>query len=212
MLALLSKLVDFCLLLLKWPLALLVIYFYEDLFFLFIGSLANFILEANIYLIIGGLVFLITNFSYSNKFLTFEHEFTHALFAFLTFKQNIKIIVGPSEFKGAAGVCTFQNGDNWLISLSPYFFPTMTLFCALFFMILEYIGIGDLHYLVDLSIGFSIPYHLKTNYLELIHNFNSSPSMKLETDISQVGKIFSLIMIPALNFLIFYIIFSIVTF
>ena len=135
MLALLSKLVDFCLLLLKWPLALLVIYFYEDLFFLFIGSLVNFILEANIYLIIGGLVFLITNFSYSNKFLTFEHEFTHALFAFLTFKQNIKIIVGPSEFKGAAGVCTFQNGDNWLISLSPYFFPTMTLFCALFFLV-----------------------------------------------------------------------------
>jgi len=211
MFAILSKLVDFFLLCIKWPLALIIIFFYEELFFLFFGSLTKYILEANIYFLIGGLAFLISNISYSSKFLTFEHEFTHAVFAFLTFKQNIKIIVGPSEFKGAAGVCTFNNGSNWLISLSPYFFPTMTLFFALFFLILEYIGFNNFNFLLNLCIGFSIPYHLKTNYLELIHNFKSAPAMEIETDIVKAGRLFSLIVIPALNFLIFYIIFSIIT-
>lgn len=58
---------------------------------------------------------------------TMEHELTHALFAWLTFipVRELRTSDGSSVEEGEQRVgVVFLEGDNWLINVSPYFFPT----------------------------------------------------------------------------------------
>ena len=203
----LSKIIDTALLVIKWPLAILIIFYYTDIFKIFITSGAFFLSNANILYIFGALFFLITNYlgRYGgNKFLVWEHELSHAIFAWVTFKQNVRIkVLSESNSMGHDGYCTYTNGSNWLITIAPYFFPTLTLLLSLLYPLIS----DDLHFILDFALGFSITYHLKTNFLEVIHNFK--PSIEdSSTDLTRVGRIYALIMIPPLNFVTFSFIFT----
>lgn len=54
---------------------------------------------------------------------TFEHEVTHALFAWLTLHRVTGLTVTWRE----GGMCRIvgSGGGNWLISIGPYWFPTL---------------------------------------------------------------------------------------
>ena len=58
---------------------------------------------------------------------TFEHEFTHALFAWITFVRVTDLWTSDgskaSSDRPAIGVVMMEGG-NWLVSVAPYFFPT----------------------------------------------------------------------------------------
>lgn len=57
---------------------------------------------------------------------TFEHEMTHVLFALLTF-HPVGSMQATSE---NGGWMTYGGRGNWLITISPYFFPTAPLLAA----------------------------------------------------------------------------------
>lgn len=50
---------------------------------------------------------------------TLVHELTHMLFALLTLNR----VKGLAADDSGSGKLVYQGGTNWLISLSPYFFP-----------------------------------------------------------------------------------------
>ena len=57
---------------------------------------------------------------------TMEHELTHAIFAWLTFVPVIELRTtdGTLETEDDSEGHVYLGGSNWLISISPYFFPT----------------------------------------------------------------------------------------
>ena len=184
--------------LLKWPLVMLFIYFSQDIFFYFLASI-NSLTNIDSYLyIVGAVIFFISDFRYSNKFLIFEHELTHAIFCFFTFKENIEIDMNPPE-SGAAGMCRYSGGSNWAITLYPYFFPTLTIFISLLYLL----PIQNYYPILDLLLGYSIAYHLKTNFMEFTNNMNG--------DIQKAGTYFSMLVLPFLNIIVFSIIFRLIS-
>lgn len=192
----------------KWPLAIILLYFFQDIFYSFLKSFQLLLTLQSITFLIGALLFFFLGFklnyrSKAERFLTFEHELAHAIFCFLTFKSNIKIKMNPAE-EGVAGLCEYSGGSNWLITLAPYFFPTLTVFIScLYFLPLPLITP-----LLDVCVGYSIAYHLKTNYVE----FSNAIVSKRETsDLVKVGKLYSCIIIPIFNLIVFSIIFGVIS-
>ena len=55
---------------------------------------------------------------------TLEHELTHAIFALATFHR----VTGLRATWRSGGQVNFQGTGNWLITVAPYFFPTICLF------------------------------------------------------------------------------------
>jgi hypothetical protein len=57
---------------------------------------------------------------------TMEHELTHAFFAWLTFVRVVELrsTDGTLETEDNSEGHVHLEGSNWLISISPYFFPT----------------------------------------------------------------------------------------
>ena len=202
-----SECIDFVLnRIIKWPLLLICLFFFKDILISFFTSLESIFIGSNFLLIIGALIFFLTGFSGNQKslagrFLTFEHEVSHAIFCFLTFKSNIRIDMNPHE-SWAAGMCRYTGGSNWLITLSPYFFPTLTIF----FSALYLLPFSSIYPFLDVCIGYSIAYHLRTNYLELLGNSTSNAG-----DIQRAGKFFSFLIIPILNLIVFSIIFNLIS-
>ena len=186
----------------KWPLAFLLIFYIKEIFLFFLFSFELFIASSSMLYILGAIIFFAINFSYSNRFLTFEHELTHAIFCFLTFKSNIRIDMNPQEV-GAMGMCRYTGGTNWLIQISPYFFPTLTIFISLLYLL----PISDFYPFLDICIGFSLAYHLKSNYMEFITSMRGTP----HADTQKAGRVFSLAVIPILNLIVFSIIFRLIT-
>src|SRR5262245_39127376 len=54
-----------------------------------------------------------------NFVVTFEHELTHAIFAWLTFHRVVGFRAGSSS----GGHVRYVGRGNWLIAVAPYFFP-----------------------------------------------------------------------------------------
>ena len=71
----------------------------------------------------------------------------------------------------AMGMCRYTGGTNWLIQISPYFFPTLTIFISLLYLL----PINDFYPFLDICIGFSLAYHLKSNYMEFITSMRGTP-------------------------------------
>ena len=182
----------------KWPLAIVFLYLYPDIIDFFLQAFFLHIEHFNLIFFLGGAVFLLTDFRYENKFLTFEHELTHAIFCFFTFKDDIRIDINSTK-PGVAGTCSYKNGTNWMIQLAPYFFPTLTLFIATIYLVIDI----KYYLILDVLMGYTIAYHLKTNVMELMVSIQGSQ----DSDTQKAGRIFSLIVIPPLNLLIFGIIF-----
>lgn len=89
---------------------------------------------------------------------TLEHELTHAFFALLTFNRVTRL----SAARGG-GEMEFEGRANWLISLSPYFFPT---FCLLPLVALHLAVPGAQSWLLGL-LGLTLGLHLHGTAQEL---------------------------------------------
>tara|TARA_R110002072_G_scaffold238769_3_gene396465 strand:+ start:105107 stop:105790 length:684 start_codon:yes stop_codon:yes gene_type:complete len=110
---------------------------------------------------------------------TFEHEFTHALFAILTLHR-------VTDFKA-----TWKNGGhiriigqgNWLITVAPYFFPTVCFVLIPVFQLLTFIPSN----VADAFVGAAFIYHI-TSTMRETHSG--------QTDLKLVGYLFSTMFLP----------------
>ena len=228
----LSNLTDLLLGLIMWPLAAAVIYYYPDIFSLFTTTVSSFITNASPFYLVGAIFFLLfrfnwlpfikfpkgwnfkkNEFSFSSRLDTWEHEFNHWFFAILTFKpgSSFETFSKPNELNHA-GYMTPQYGNNWLITIGPYFFPTFT------FLLLPLIFIPyePLYPFLQFLLGWSISFHMIQNIVDVIQNWKPEVEGSF-TDLTTLtvkqpkqttfsiyrSWMFAIIMIPALNFVVF---------
>ena len=228
----LSSLVDRLLGLIMWPLAAAVIYYYSEIFSLFITTVSIFIENASSIYLAGATFFLIFRFnflpflkfpsswnnkkgkySFAERLDTWEHERAHWLFAILTFKfgSRIEVFDKPNE-KGHAGYFhSSTNSYNWLITIGPYFFPTFTFLLLPLFLI----PYEPLYPFLEFLLGWSISFHIIQNIEDVIRNWK--PSEGSYTDLTTLtqrfhnqtkfsifrSRVFAIVMIPALNLIVF---------
>lgn len=120
-----GKICDFIINLLRWPIAILIL--------LNIPALATALTHINFYTpkfyaFGAGVVFYVVTAFMSgadirSSMQIVSHELTHALFAYSTFHWVGRIRLNPDD---SGGSMTLRGRGNWLISLSPYFFPLFT--------------------------------------------------------------------------------------
>ena len=117
-------------------------------------------------------------------FSTLEHELTHATFAILSLNR----VTALNATSHAGGVMHYQGYGNWIITLAPYFVPTVSLLILLILALAK-----ATHYPVLLFImGFSIAYHLQSTWEE------THPA---QTDLQQSGWFFVWLFLPTANLL-----------
>lgn len=182
----------------KWPLGLMSLIFliplalgWRDLFFDALESL-----ETLVPLSLGCLGYLVISRLVVGKkrqgwFSTLEHELTHAFFALITFHK----VAGIKTTATAGGVIHIIGGSNWLIVISPYFFPTLS-----FFLMLLLILVGAQNQVAaGLMLGFTMAYHLISTKHEL---------HKHQTDLIEVGFLYSFLFLPGANLFSYGILFA----
>jgi hypothetical protein len=232
MLKALSDSIDFLLGLIMWPLAAAVIYYYSDIFSLFATTASSFITNASPIYLAGAVFFLFFRFNllpfvkfpkfwnfnkgkytFASRLDTWEHEFNHWFFAILTFKpgSSFKTFSKPNEL-GHAGYMWPQYGSNWLITIGPYFFPTFT-FLLLPLILIPY---EPLYPFLQFLLGWSISFHIVQNIVDVIQNWKPEVEGSF-TDLTTLtvkqpnqttfsiyrSWMFAILMIPALNFVVF---------
>jgi len=101
-----------------------------------------------------------------------EHETTHLLFGLLFFKKPKAISASDR------GGRTELYGGNFIITLAPYFFPTLSFLLLAFFPLLD----KKFHLAFYAALGFFTGYHLISNFQE----FKFS-----QPDIREAGFVFS---------------------
>lgn len=117
------------------------------------------------------------------KFLiTLEHESTHALFAVLTWHR----IISFKASLGRGGQVRYAGRGNWLITASPYFFPTAALLLFLVAFFLPFPGLPWQEFLLGVALG----YHLVSTYRETHTG---------QTDLHDLGWAFCWLFLPAAN-------------
>ena len=119
-------------------------------------------------------------------FATLEHEFTHIFFAFITFHKitGLKATLSEGGHMNYSGV----GGGNWLITISPYFFP---LFSAI---VLGLMYLSKYQFSVFLLglLGFSMVYHIHSTYKETHYK---------QSDLKEVGFLYAWLCLPSANLL-----------
>ncbi|MDF1813861.1 MAG: hypothetical protein P1V20_16790 [Verrucomicrobiales bacterium] len=138
-----------------------------------------------------GLVFLIAR---ENKILLWlyvaGHELTHALFA-LVFRGRVrKIHISPD------GGHIISDTNNFVISLSPYFFPFYTILLVPVWMLLDrqiFQFEGNAVFSLYALIGFTWMYHIAYTVKML---------RRKQTDVDYNGKLFSFAVILLVNILV----------
>lgn len=122
---------------------------------------------------------------------TMEHELTHALFALATFHR----VTGLRATWRRGGQMSFVGRGNWLITISPYFFPTACLLVLLMSLVLP----ASLRIVSDVLMGAALAYHVTSTMRE------THPG---QTDLARVGWLFSAMFLPAANVVSFGVIVS----
>jgi hypothetical protein len=117
--------------------------------------MSMFALGLAVYLALWWWLFRYSRFTF---FMTLEHELTHALFAALTFHR----VKGLRVTLTRGGQVTYVGEGNWLISVAPYFFPTLSLVLILVFAAIPVRMSG----LDDVIVGASFAYHLTSTWRE----------------------------------------------
>jgi hypothetical protein len=113
---------------------------------------------------------------------TVEHELTHGLFAILTFHR-------VTDFRAtwrSGGHIRYTGPGNWLITIAPYFFPTICLLLLAISALVPAALLGPASFLM----GVAISYHLTSTYVET-HSGQS--------DLKRVGGWFALLFLPFAN-------------
>lgn len=115
---------------------------------------------------------------------TLEHELTHALFALLTLHPVTTVKATWRH----GGHMMFRGEGNWLITISPYFFPTASLALVGLAALLP----EPLRVWTDGLLGASMAYHV-TSTLRETHGGQS--------DLAKVGLLFAVLFLPTANIL-----------
>lgn len=120
---------------------------------------------------------------------TMEHEMTHALFALLTLHPVHDIRLNDE----GGGSMSYSGGGNWLITISPYFFPLSL--TGMFFIGIAVDRItGGTPIWVYIGLGVSAGYYLASNYQQ-IH-----PG---QTDFVKVSFPFVFAFLPGANIVVY---------
>ena len=116
---------------------------------------------------------------------TFEHEITHVLFGLMFLKVPRSFVVTRHE-----GGHVTMTGGNFLITLAPYFFPTVS------YVLLPLSFLFTPKYLPLFFgvLGASVAFHIASTWAEIHWQ---------QTDLHEAGIAFSLLFLPVAN-LIFY--------
>jgi hypothetical protein len=117
-----------------------------------------------------------------------EHEATHLLFALLT-GNGIMRWPASSSTEGNPERKSHRQileGSNWLIDVSPYFFPTAA---VVFWFVLLFVPFSSFG-LVQLALGFATGFHVVSTYLEILAD---------RDEIESLGKQFCYAFLPTAN-------------
>ena len=119
-------------------------------------------------------------------FATLEHEFTHILFALATFHKitDLRASFSRGGHINYSGV----GGGNWLITISPYFFPTFSVLV----LGLSYLSKNQFDTFFLGVLGFSIIYHIHSTYIEIHYG---------QSDLREVGFRYAWLFLPSANLL-----------
>ena len=121
-----------------------------------------------------------------SAFSTFEHELTHAVFAWLTLHR----ISGIRVTWNSGGHIRIHGGINWLILVAPYCVPTLALvFVPIYFWLPDWVTP-----ITQLLFGCLVGYHICSTWLAL------HPG---QSDLKEVGWFFSMLWIPSANLAVF---------
>ena len=185
MLALFNRTIN----LLKWPSALVLAWFLPG----FLGTFAQSLHRLGRQMrwtwpLVAGMVlfvFLYRRFWRRNRVLmwlwTFEHEASHAVFAWMTGHR-----VTHFRVRAGSGLVKYRGHGNWLIHVAPYFFPLGLLFVL---GILLGMDLAQTRWGL-LLIGFV----LASTILHMVHEFHRD-----QPDLHEVGFAFAYFFIPAGN-------------
>ncbi len=110
---------------------------------------------------------------------TFEHEFTHAIFAWATFHRVVELRATWSR----GGHIRYYGKGNWLITISPYFFPTASLMLLIVFVFLP----DRWGAWIDPLLGVTLGYHIWSTMRETHGG---------QTDLKKVGRPFAFMFLP----------------
>lgn len=116
---------------------------------------------------------------------TFEHELTHLIFGLLFLKRPHSFVVTRHD-----GGSVTLSGGNFLITLAPYFFPTV----SYLFLPFAYFVPQNTMPIFIAFFGATVAYHLTSTWAELHWQ---------QTDLHKAGIFFSTIFLPVAN-LVFY--------
>lgn len=114
--------------------------------------------------------------------ITLEHELTHAIFAWATGHR----IVGFRASLGRGGEVRFLGRGNWLITLSPYFFPT----AALALLLVAYLMPLSILPWPGFFLGIALGFHIVSTYRETHRD---------QSDLKLVGAKFCWMFLPTAN-------------
>lgn len=118
----------------------------------------------------------------------FGHELTHAIWAFM-FGGSVS-----SMKVSSTGGRVVVSKSNFLINLAPYFFPIYTFLILLFYWLLSFIFYVEQYFGIFLFlIGFTLAFHIALNFFAL---------RQQQSDVHEVGYVFSLSFIYVVNILI----------
>lgn len=186
-----NKTIAILLALTKWPLAIG--------FFAFLPSATVFLFRQLYSLVISGhylwpLIFGFTGYCIlwltvirrtSISWLsTLEHEFTHCIFAWLTLNK----VTAIKATLRSGGHMSYEGTPNWLIMVSPYFFPTVS---VVLLVSIAFISPNWTH-VIYIALGASIAYHIASTWTETHH---------LQTDLQRAGFVFCFMFLPTANIL-----------
>lgn len=185
-----SKLIDKIFVLLKWPTAIVCVFILPSAAIAFM-SLALECLKSPLLMgsFFGGVFlymtvwFVLLKRTRASIISTFEHELTHCIFAWLTLHR-------VTDFKATwskGGHMNYERDqDNWLITISPYFFPTAPLLLLVCFWFFSDASSASLNFFL----GLSFAYHVMSTHTETGGH---------QADLQKVGFIFALMLLPTAN-------------
>lgn len=113
---------------------------------------------------------------------TLEHEVTHAVFALATLHK----VTGLRATWRSGGHVSYQGTGNWLITIAPYFFPTICLIILTTSMLLPTALLSPVGALMGATIG----YHITSTFRETHAG---------QSDLKKVGWLFGLLFLPTAN-------------
>lgn len=131
---------------------------------------------------------------------TFEHELTHTVFSLLTFNPVREFMA-----TGKKGGYIMRHGGshNWLVPISPYFFPTLSVPVMLIMLVLE----GDEIDVANIVLGVTVAYHITSTYRETRLTYSQKGQQgahpllgdEVGSDFQKVGIRFVWCFLPAAN-------------